>query len=430
MKKQLISDYQQAVNYILNMPRFVEGNSLEGTGEILRRMQHPERKSKVIHVAGTNGKGSVCAYLRSILEAAGYRVGVFISPHLVDIRERFLIHGEMVSKEDFLQSFQRIWELLGDYRATFSEYLFFMAMDLFARAKLDYIILETGLGGRLDATNSVEQKALTIITKIGMDHMEYLGNTLGSIAYEKAGILRKNTPAVFWDGGSLEVKESFCQRAEELGIKPCFVSKKNYAFGNFQNKSIAFSLDTRYYNYISLSLHTAAFYQMENCALAVRGIEEMDKGKTISADAVIKGVYTCFWEGRMEEVLPNVFVDGAHNEDGIEAFTESVRRDAFLGKRTLLLSIVKDKQYSEMIRHIRESGLFDKICITTLHTGRSLSMQQLTEAVQEIGEQVISYPDVKTAMTELLKIQSETERIYCAGSLYLVGEIKAFLANR
>lgn len=197
VEKREIKNYEQAVEYILDVPKFTKKNDMSDTKRFLKKLKNPEKDMKIIHIAGTNGKGSVCAYLCSVLKEAGFLTGMFTSPHLVDIRERFRIGGEMISEEQFLQVFLQVYENIdGDYHPTFFEYLFFMAILLFKKAKVDYCILETGLGGRLDATNAVEKKEISIITEIGFDHMEYLGSTLTEIAGEKAGIIKENTPVV------------------------------------------------------------------------------------------------------------------------------------------------------------------------------------------------------------------------------------------
>ena len=205
MTKRQIATYDQAVEYIMNIPRFTTKNTMEDTQACLHRLGDPDRKLRILHVAGTNGKGSVCAYMRSVLEAAGKRVAVFTSPHLVDVRERFVIGGEMIAQDTFLEAFLQVynsldWTALASgegYHPTFFEYLFFMAMLIFSREKPDYCILETGLGGRLDATNAVAYKEIAVITHIGLDHVEYLGHTLAAIAGEKAGIIQERVPIIF-----------------------------------------------------------------------------------------------------------------------------------------------------------------------------------------------------------------------------------------
>ena len=180
MERQRITTFQQAAAYLDETPRFTSKHTVEETKAFLHRLGDPDRRMRILHVAGTNGKGSVCAYLRGILEAAGYRVALFTSPHLVCIRERFQVAGEMISEEDFLRAFRHIYNMLdwgalereeeGAYHPTYFEYLFFIAMVLFPERNPDFCILETGVGGRLDATNSVSRKEISVITHISKDH--------------------------------------------------------------------------------------------------------------------------------------------------------------------------------------------------------------------------------------------------------------------
>ena len=277
MKRQQITTYEQAVEYIMNIPRFTTKNTPEDTRKFLSRLGEPDAGLRILHVAGTNGKGSVCAYLRSVLEAAGKKVAVFTSPHLVDVRERFLIGGEMISREAFLEVFLRVYEELDwkaleageGYHPTFFEYLFFMAMLAFSQAGPDYCVLETGLGGRLDATNAVTRKELAVITHISLDHVEYLGHTLAAIAGEKAGIIREGVPVVYAETCE-EVAQVIRERARLLSAERYPVSRIDYRFSKIRNKNIDFSYISRYYGSISLTLPTFAGYQVENCSLAAR----------------------------------------------------------------------------------------------------------------------------------------------------------------
>lgn len=432
-----IDTFEKAVDYLLEVPRFTGKNTPEDTRNFLAGMGHPDKKLNIIHVAGTNGKGSVCAYLRCILEQAGKRVAVFTSPHLVDIRERFVMNGKMVEKEKFLEAFHAVYGMLDHeavrqgrgYHPTFFEYLFFMAMYLFAEEAYDYCILETGLGGRLDATNAVSGKALAVITRIGLDHVEYLGNTIHEIAGEKAGIMMAGAPVIFADVEP-EATRVFRKRAAELGILAFPVSKNDYAFSKFHNKSIDFSVQSQYYGYIRLMLHTIAPYQMENAALAVRAVELLDGGRSVTADMLRAGLECCCWPGRMEEILPEVFLDGAHNADGIRAFLDTVRADRHQGNRSLLFGVVRDKDYGEMLGRIISSGLFSGIMITRLQTGRSVSAEEIEEILRKYpGCACDVFEDSGTAFHELLARRGDGERIYIAGSLYLAGEIKEFLAH-
>ena len=434
MQKRMITTFEEAENYINETPRFTTKNSMEDTKAFLAKLGNPDTEFRIIHVAGTNGKGSVCAYMRSVLETAGYKVAVFTSPHLVDIRERFVIQGEMITKEEFLGAFLQIydgvdWEAEKFYHPTYFEFLFFIAMLVFAGRKPDFCILETGLGGRLDATNSVARKEVSVITRIGLDHVQYLGDTMEQIAGEKAGIMQAGAPVVYWDTG-VETSTVFKNKAEELGIIFHPVSKEDYQFLSFHNKSIDFSLHTRYYKYVSLTLNTIAVYQMENAALAVRALEVMDEGKTITAEQIQKGISGCFWAGRMEEVLPEVYVDGAHNEDGIRAFLETVALDGHVGTRALLFGVVRDKDYEAMVKELAVSGCFERVAIAHLQTDRGVETDKLSKLFADCFDcQYEFYENAADALRALLESRGNRERIYVAGSLYLVGEIKELLKN-
>lgn len=436
LKREKITTYEQAVQYLYSVPRFTSKNTVEDTRLFLDKLNNPDRTMQIIHVAGTNGKGSVCAYLRSLLEAMGKRTGVFTSPHLVDIRERFVIGGRMVDRDTFYSAFCEIynkldWEAIerGEgYHPTFFEYLFFMAMVIFAEYKPDYCILETGLGGRLDATNSVSNKLLTVITRISLDHVEYLGGTLEEIAGEKAGIMMEGVPLVYLDEVP-EASEVFKKRAALLGITALGVSKNDYAKKKFNNKNIDFYLKSRYYGYVSLSLPTIASYQVENAVLAVRVMEELFQ-REIALEHMRHGLEDWYWPGRMEEILPEVYLDGAHNEDGIRAFLDTVKTDGYDGRRKLLFGVVRDKDYSRMFRELTQEGLFLSIALTTLKTDRSVAAESFKEIMEEYGDySCVLYEDAGEALHDLLAGRKAGERIYAVGSLYLAGELKELIAG-
>lgn len=441
MEKQSIQTFDEAVRYLYDMPRFTTKNTPEDTKRHLRKLGSPDRQiPSIIHVAGTNGKGSVCAYLRYILQETGAQVATFTSPHLVDIRERFCINGEMMSREDFLRIFLQVYESLdwnalaqdAGYHPTFFEYLFFMAMLWFAEERPDYCILETGLGGRLDATNAVSHKELTIVTRIGLDHVEYLGDTLETIAGEKAGIMCPGVPLICC-GDVPEALAIFEKQAKNLQTQVINVSNKDYALLKFNNKTIDFSLQTRYYGYIGITLRTLARYQMENAAIAVRAAETLCAADGLTVEQIQKGLEAAFWPGRMEEVLPEVFVDGAHNGDGIRAFLETVSGDGCEEagcKRILLFSVVQDKDYEFMINQVLDAALFDRIYVAHMETARATGLELLKSlwCARENHPEVYFDENVQGALKRALSDRTD-ERIYIAGSLYLVGEIKEFLGN-
>lgn len=445
--------------YLEDMPRFTVKKDPKDTRDLrwfLKKIGNPEQDLRLIHVAGTNGKGSVCAYMRSILETAGYRTAMFTSPHLVDMRERFVVDGKMISEEAFLQAFLAVGDGLQmvnsdaelteknstpEFELNFYEYLFCMALLCFAEEKPDYCIIETGLGGRLDATNYVDNKLLTVITRISLDHVQYLGDTTAKIAAEKAGILRPGVPVVYLDGDA-DAGAVICRKASELGVMQIPVSKKDYTFLGFRKKYIDFSLRSEYYNYISLTLHTIARYQMENAALAVRAVEVLFRSTDTEAscgrlcagagcpteEEIRQGILGCFWQGRMEEVLPEVYVDGAHNDDGIRAFLDTVAEDGCTGGRRLLFGVAADKDCRHMIQRVITSGLFDRIAFTHMRTARSASLEELKGFLAAYPEDRFTmYTEADTALRTEASGRQPGERLYIAGSLYLVGEIKESL---
>lgn len=214
-------NYQETVEYIESVPRFVPDASLENTKKILKFLGDPDRDMMIFHVAGTNGKGSVCSYIESMLREDGCRTGLFTSPHLEKMNERFMICGEPVDDEIFMLAFERVktaWETEGMQHPTYFEILFLMAMVIFSELGVEAAVLETGMGGRLDATNAVSTAAACIITSVSFDHMAVLGNTIREIALQKAGIMKKDVPCFFTDTNE-EVSEVMRQTAKKTGCE-------------------------------------------------------------------------------------------------------------------------------------------------------------------------------------------------------------------
>ncbi len=430
-----IGDYEEAVRYLDGLPKFYEKSRMENTVRFLAHLGNPAQNCKIIHVAGTNGKGSVCAYLCSVLQEAKISAGMFSSPHLVSLRERFRVNGEMVTKEEFADVFRFVREKLEtlpqelsqvSYRTYFNEFLFFMAMVLFERRGLEYAVLETGLGGRLDATNAVSDKKLCVITSIGYDHMEYLGDTLWQIAAEKAGILRRGVPVVY----PVRQKEVACQIEEcasRIGAETIPLPKWAIKEIKIRHKTIDFSLHLNYYGYIGFTVSMPAIYQTENASLAVLALTRL-ADERITVPVLQAGIRKTVWEGRMEEILPSVYLDGAHNIDGIRAFLETVRSHPCGGQRKLLYSVVRDKEYRVMTEAVALSGLFDEIGVVQLKDKRALPLMELEDSYRQYtGFICRAYADLDAAFQELVQDKDDEDMVYIVGSLYLAGEIKALL---
>ncbi|MBQ8877555.1 MAG: bifunctional folylpolyglutamate synthase/dihydrofolate synthase [Lachnospiraceae bacterium] len=431
--------YSDTEKYILDIPKFAGKHTLEDTRKLFKKLVGEDFPGKVIHIAGTNGKGSVCAYLRSILMKSGCSVGMFTSPHLEIMRERICLGEEMISEEEFTNAFvkvKQVWEALSEeaddeerkrLHPSFFEMLFLMAMVYFKEKEPDYIILETGLGGRLDATNIFSKPSVCVITEIGFDHMQYLGNTIEEIAAEKAGIIKSKVPVVFVNKRP-EVTDILTEYAEKAKSQVYSIGKDSILNVNIRNKTIDFSFHSGYYNYDSLSLNTSALYQTENSSLAVKTAEILgEEDKRIHPESIREGLKAAHWPGRMEEVLPGVFLDGAHNEDGIEAFLHTVCTDSCNGQRFLLFGVVADKQYANMIKQIAASGAFAEVAVTPLESDRSVSIDRLREIWEQYNIRCSFHQNAEEAYHHLAEKVKGADVIYIAGSLYLIGQMKTLI---
>jgi dihydrofolate synthase/folylpolyglutamate synthase len=309
---------------------------------------------------------------------------------------------------------------------TFFETLFLMAMVVFEKEKPDIIILETGLGGRKDATNVVSP-TVTVIAEIGLDHCEYLGDTKEKIAGEKAGIIKEGIPVVFAEREK-ETADVIRSVAKQKKASVFPIGKKEYRVEKSNQKYVDFSFHSRYYNYVGFTLPTSAVYQAENASLALRAYEVFCKDETGTPEEMQKALWKTKWAGRMEEVLPHIYVDGAHNTDGILAFLDTVRAHGNQTKNYLIFAVMADKEYQEMIRLLAGSGLFQEILITGLAQKRALP----TDTVREVfaGYAHVRVKEFETPMAALKYVSDRKDKedyLYIAGSLYLAGDMLPLL---
>lgn len=444
-----VKTYAQAEAYLNEIPKFTSKNPLENTKQFYAYIQTKEsgidfRESmlgKIIHVAGTNGKGSVCAFLANICKESGLKTGFFSSPHLVTTRERFQINGQMISEETFLEAFFLLHEVIESYQRIFPTYqpsyferLFFMMLLIFSKEGVDVTVLETGLGGRLDTTNVIQEPALTVITEIGFDHMAYLGDTIDKIASEKAGIIKASAPVVFIERKK-EATVEIEKMAKQQQVSCIKVSKNAYKITEIKKKSIDFLVPSRYYDYIGFTVNSRAEYQLENATLAIRAIEEFVRcthTENITREAIERGISSMFWPGRMEEVLPEVYIDGAHNEDGVEAFVNTVGKMLEIEKKQgiLLFSAVNDKRYENMIQMLSSVKGMKEFVLTVIPGSRGVDLDSLgNEFRKYTDKEVHSFEKLSDAMTYLLKKKGEEDKAFIVGSLYLAGLVEEYLEN-
>ena len=429
--------YEEAAAYIEEIPKFTKKHTLEHTKTFLKRLGNPAADRKIVHVAGTNGKGSVCAYLQAILMAEGKRTGFFTSPHLVSVNERIRVDNIQIDNETFLKVFRKVLKIVrqmvedGIEHPSYFEFLFGMSMTAFAETDVEYIILETGLGGRLDATNAIDNPALVIITSISLDHTAILGDTIEKIAGEKAGIIKPGVP-VFFDGSSKKAAEVIKAKASELGVSCREVTKNAYEIQEVHRKYIAFSRRSAYDKDVIFQVPMCGCYQAMNAELALEASEYLLAGEEIHMDRWKEALAELHWEGRMERVGAHITVDGAHNPGAMEAFVESVKAldESERGEMVLLFSAVSDKKYDQMIEYLCENLDVKAYVVTQIEDERGVPAEELADVFRRYTDRPVYCKErledaVRTAMNE----RGETGEIYCLGSLYLVGMMKKLLAG-
>lgn len=428
----------EAEEYINSIPKFAGKTELKNTEILLDVLGIDTSCMKIIHVAGTNGKGSVCSFISNTLVRAGHRTGLFISPHLVKINERIQMDNIPVPDEVFNRAYEAVLEAAhrmeqsGGKHPAYFEFLFGMAMFIFKEQKAEYIVLETGMGGRLDSTNIIKKPLMTVITSVSMDHMHVLGNTIEEIAGEKAGIIKPGVPLVFY-GGDERVRGVLEKTALERKTPYEIIDDTKVSDIGKRGKFIDFSLNNRYYNKELFSVQSAALYQVWNAALAATALAwlmETDAECGLTRDIIHEGIKTAFWEGRMEELRPNVYVDGAHNEDGIRAFLETAvsMKDA---RQLLMFSAVADKDYDTMIKEICESGAFDEYVVCTVeYTRRAMPGSVFLDTFHKYTDKPVYLEEAAgDALKRVLALRTADDRVFIAGSLYLVGEIKRIIGS-
>lgn len=424
--------YEESVEYLYSIPAFAGKNSFENTRDFMHELGQFEDMDNVIHVAGTNGKGSVCSFVQSVLIRAGYNVGMFTSPHLIRINERIRINGKEVSDEEFARSFNIVKNVAdkmveeGNNHPSFFEFVFGIACVIFKKRKPDYIILETGLGGRLDATNIINKPIVTAITTIGIDHTEYLGNTIEEIAKEKAGIIKKGVPVVF-DADNDKSAQVIIEKATMYNCKYVKVFEQFVKFIKNSDKHIDFLAKYGYDN-ICIKLDTNGLYQMKNVQIAIEIIRIILKDLEVT---VIKdGLENAVWHGRMEWVEPDFLLDGAHNISGIE---QLVRTVSSINKKVILIfSAANDKDYEKMIQILCGDLEIVEVIITKVKISRMENTDILKDIFNIHFDRDIYIEEDCLEAISLAKdhlANYDDTIILAAGSLYLIGEILSVLEN-
>ena len=436
---------KEAEDYLNGIPKFSKKTTMENERKLLALLGHPEEGQRFVHVAGTNGKGSVCAFLSRILLEQGRHVGTFVSPHLVDVTERFLVDGEQASEEEFLGAFHRIYDLCREGKEeivhpSYFEFLFLIGMLIFKERQVDVTVLEVGLGGRLDATNVIRDPLVCVIASISLDHTEILGETIAEIAGEKAGIIKAGCPVVY-DDGVPEASAVIRKAAQERGAPAWPVNPADVRITERTRSGLGFRMREGALSGEELEVPFVADYQAMNAALAVTaaGILRqklplprtgtLQPGESWAA-GVKRALLHTSWPGRMEPVLPGVYRDGAHNDDGIRVFIETVAKLSCEGKKYLLFSAVVEKDYEAMIDEICRQADFDGFVLTELDSYRALPLADIRRAFEgRTDKPVWCFGEIGAAFAFARKKKGEEDLLFIAGSLYLAGSIKELLRH-
>ena len=416
----------------INTPRWQESRlGLERTRDLMERLGRPQDKLRFVHVAGTNGKGSTCAYLASVLQEAGYKTGLFTSPYIETFEERIRVNGANISMPDLTAATLAVKECAdameaetGDHPTEF-ELMTAVALVHFAQVGCDIVVLEVGLGGRLDSTNIIDAPEACVIARIGLDHTAVLGNTVAAVAGEKAGIVKPGSPVVSWpqEPEAMAVVERV---AAECG---CELRVPDFSVLEVASASDAAALVRKFsYKGVPYATQLLGSYQPYNAALALEVVEVLrQRGWSIPEEAVGAGIANTVWPARFEVVAqqPLTIVDGGHNPQGAQVLAESLR-DVLPGVNPVfIISVLADKDYPEMLAEVLPLA---QACVAaTPPNPRALSAAELADAIRGIAPEVPVYETdgFPQAVEKAHELAGADGVIVAFGSLYSVGDLKA-----
>lgn len=425
-------NYTEAIQYLETEVGFGSVPGLERIEALCEKLRHPEQKLSVIHVAGTNGKGSATAMLSSVLREAGLRVGVYTSPHLETYRERFSINGELISEADFAAEVSLMKQLCAELSTenkplpTLFEILTGAAFDYFLKQDVDILILEVGLGGRFDATNIVPAPLLSLIMSISIDHTDFLGNSLEAITQEKAGIIKKNCPVVLYS--QEEIVYNIVKNTAIEQNSPFFCSENKISVLSQTLEGTVFAVKNELCSFDRVKLSMLGSYQIQNCATVLQACAVLQqRGLALSEEQILNGIAKAHWAGRMELLGKNPFVllDGAHNADGILQLARSLSVYFPSQKVTLILGVLGDKEYTKMAEEILDFA--QTIILTEPQSERKLDVFTLSRSLSAFSGEVYLEKEIGQAFEKALSVTAQDGIILCCGSLYMIGAMRTYL---
>ncbi len=419
------ADLAQAIAWVFDLQKFGIKFGLSSTLDLLARLDLPFQEGRYLHIAGTNGKGSVAAMLSAVLSQAGYPVGLYTSPHLVSMRERFRLRDREISDDGLLHLINRVRAAVDEAELpTFFEFVTAMAFLYFLEEKADPIILETGMGGRLDATNIVTPQ-VAVITNISRDHQDHLGQGLLAIAGEKAGVIKEGTPLVTW-ARQTTVLDLLRRRCRELGA-PLYqggVDFKTQGRGGVRFNYYGLEKDLA-----GLTLSLTGRHQYRNAAVALAVLELLEqRGFTIGEAAIREGLQHTSWPGRLERVAqdPRILLDGAHNPAAALTLAQALKR-AHNGRLLLVMGIMADKEVDTILARLLP--LAQTVIFTQPQYFRSATTADLARRAAPYNLEIIQVPRVREAIRRAQTLAGPDDRIVITGSLFTVGEAKEYFQS-
>ena len=429
--------YEEAMKYISSVGRFGSNYGLKRTFRLLELLGNPDKKLKLIHVAGTNGKGSTTAMITKVLRGMGYKVGMYTSPYIEEFEERIQINGENIPKEKFVSLLVEVKEAVekvieeGYDHPTEFEILTALMFLYFYREKVDYGVVEVGLGGTLDSTN-VLTPIVSVITSISYDHMNILGDTIEEIAKQKAGIIKDNVPVVVYPAEK-NVQDVIVKKAEVMNSKIRLVQKNSVKLLYINRDDIYQEIQvSTMKNEYKVKLPLLGAHQMINLAVALNTIEVIFEGQNekINVELVEKALEDVEWKGRLEVLnkKPLIVIDGAHNIDGIKSLSYNVKKYFKYKRIILLLGILADKQVDEMIEEI--TPLAKHVYALTPHSDRAQLSEELKEKIVKYNKNVTSVEDYEEAAIKAINEADEDDLILISGSLYMIGDMRKILVKK
>lgn len=418
-------NYEEAREYLDQVSKGGSVLGLDNMRELLKRLENPQDSLKFVHISGTNGKGSVLAYVSTVFKEAGYRTGRYISPTLFSYREKIQVNERFIGREDLARLTAKVKKAAEEMKnsgkgsPTIFEIETALAFLYFVEQKCDIVILETGLGGALDATNVITTSVMEVITSISMDHMEFLGDTLGKIALQKAGIIKPHTAVVsaMQETEAAEVILDVCRKKECI----CnMVDPKQIEHISYGCDGQSFS----YKNWDNIKISLMGSYQIKNAALALEAIEALrERGYQLNDNAVYQGMKKAVWKGRFTIISkePFIIMDGAHNQAAAEELVRSLKL-YYPGKKFYyIFGMFRDKDYHQVIRLTAPLAEYI-ITVETPENPRALPAEELKKAVAEVNPSVEAAGSLRMAVNQVMEQIDKDAVIVIFGSLSFLGE--------